>query len=186
VPRSEQRPPPLYRSLLGDRFELLPERVRELHDLTEQTVWVGRADVERGRSWVARTVADLLSLPPDGKDQSLGISFMPDNGREEWTRWFGTRTFGSVQFERDGLLAERIGATCLLSAPEASEEGLAMRLHGVRVFGIPLPRFLHPRVRTFEREQDGVYQFEAEAHLPLVGLLVRYTGWLESAEVPNA
>ena len=89
-------------------------------------------------------LAELLSLPPDGKDQPLGVSFIPDNGREEWMRWFGTRTFGSVQFERDGLLAERIGATCLLSAPEASEEGLAMRLHGVRVLGIPLPPGLWP------------------------------------------
>lgn len=180
------RPPALYRSLLGDRFDILPARVRELHDLTEQAVWVGRADVERGRSWVARTVAELLSLPPDGKDQPLGVSFMPDNGQEAWTRWFGTRTFGSVQFERDGLLAERIGATCLFSALEASEEGLALRLQEVRVLGIRLPRMLHPRVRTFESEQDGRYRFEAEAHLPLAGLLVRYAGWLETAEVPSA
>jgi hypothetical protein len=186
VPRGERRYLALYRSLLGARFEELPAPVRELHDLTEPAVWIGRADVERGSSWVARTLADLLSLPPDGKDQPLGVSFVPVNGREEWTRWFGTRTFGSVQFEHDGLLAERIGPTCLLSALEASEEGLALTLHGVRVLGIPLPRFLHPRVRTIERQQDGIYWFEAEAHLPLAGLLVRYTGWLERSETPSA
>jgi hypothetical protein len=33
-------------------------------------------------------------------------------------------------------------------------------------------------VRTFESERDGRYSFEVEAHLPLVGLLVRYSGWL--------
>jgi hypothetical protein len=187
VPDSGRRSVALYRSLLGARFDALPYCVRELHDLTEPAVWIGRADVERGRSWLARTVADLLSLPPDGKDQPLGVSFVPVDGREEWTRWFGTRTFASVQFERHGLLAERIGATTLLSVPEASEEGLGLKLHGVRVLGIPLPRMLHPRVRTFESEQDGLYRFEAEAHLPRVGLLVRYTGWLErAAETPSA
>jgi hypothetical protein len=186
VPGGERRSLALYRSLLGERFDVLPERVRELHDLTEPAVWIGRADVERGRSWLARTVADLLSLPPDGKDQPLGVSFVPVDGREEWTRWFGTRTFRSVQSDRNGLLVERIGATSLLSALEASEAGLALRLHGVRVLGIPLPGFLHPCVRTFESEREGLYRFEAESHLPFAGLLVRYTGWLERSEVPNA
>jgi hypothetical protein len=49
----------------------------------------------------------------------------------------------------------------------------------VRFLGVPLPRRLHPRVRTLESERDGRYRFEVEAHLPLLGLLVRYTGWLE-------
>ena len=44
---------------------------------------------------------------------------------------------------------------------------------------MPLPRALHPVVRTFEREQGGRYHFEVEAHLPLFGLLIRYAGWLE-------
>jgi hypothetical protein len=55
---------PLYRRLLGARFDALPARARELHDVTETSVWIGRADVERGRSWAARAVATLFSLPP--------------------------------------------------------------------------------------------------------------------------
>ena len=165
---------------------MLPARVRELHDLTEPAVWIGRADVERGRSWVARVLATLFSLPPDGKDQPLRVSFVPGNGQEQWTREFGARTFRSVQFESSGLLSERIGMSCLISALEASPDGLALRLQGMRVLGISLPRALHPRVRTFESEQDGRYRFEAEAHLPAVGLLVRYAGWLGRAAAPSA
>jgi hypothetical protein len=56
----------------------------------------------------------------------------------------------------------------------------------VRVLSIPLPRRLHPCVRTFENQRDGRYRFEVEAHLPLVGLLVRYAGWLERAAGPSA
>ena len=72
-----QQDPSLYRGLLGARFDVLPARVRELHDVTETAIWVGRADVERGRAWFARLVAALLSLPPDGRDQRLQVSFEP-------------------------------------------------------------------------------------------------------------
>ena len=179
MPDSGRRAPALYRTLLGDRFEVLPARVRELHDLTEPAVWTGRADVERGRSWVARVAAAVFSLPPDGADQPLSVSFTPGNGQEIWTRRFGARTFCSVQLESNGRLCERVGLVCLVSTLEASADGLALRLRELRVLGIPLPRILHPRVHTFECEKGGRYRFEAEAHLPLAGLLVRYAGWLE-------
>jgi Domain of unknown function (DUF4166) len=176
----------LYRTLLGALFDVLPVRVREVHDVTETSVWLGRADVECGPSWIARAVATLFSLPPDGSNQPLRVRFEPGGGREAWTRAFGTRKFRSVQFQSDEWLAERVGAVTLLSALEASPDGLALRLRGVHVLGIALPRWLHPCVRTFETERDGRYRFEVEAHLPLVGLLVRYAGWLERAVGPSA
>jgi Domain of unknown function (DUF4166) len=181
-----QQEPSLYRGLLGARFDVLPARVRELHDVTETAVWVGRADVERGRAWFARMVAALLSLPPDGRDQRLQVSFEPDAGREVWTRAFGAHQFRSVQFRSDGLLGERIGAVSAVSALDASDEGLTLHLRKVLVLGIALPRGLHPSMRTFESQRDGRYRFEVEVHLPVGGLLVRYAGWLERAGSPSA
>ena len=64
---------------------------------------------------------------------------------------------------------------------DASPAGLALVLTGVRFLGVPLPRLLHPAVRTMESERGGRYCFEVEAILPLFGLLVRYSGWLEKA-----
>ena len=80
--------------------------------------------------------------------------------------------------------ASEIGTSCLVFALDASAEGLALRLLDVLVLGIPMPRMLHPRVRTFESERDGRYRFEARRTCRLVGLLVRYAGWLERADVP--
>ena len=174
----------LYRRLLGVRFDALPARVRELHDVTGTAVWVGRADVERGASLASRLLAALFSLPPDGKDQPLRVTFEPHSGREIWTRAFGARQFRSVQFEKHGLLRERVGPSCLVFALDASADGLALRLLDVLVLGIPLPRMLHPCVRTMESEKDGRYRFEVSSHLPLGGLLVRYAGWLDRADVP--
>lgn len=181
-----QRDVALYRRLLGARFEVLPAQVRELHDVTETAVWVGRADVERGSSGVSRLLAKLFSLPPDGKDQALRVMFEPRDGGEVWTRAFGAREFRSVQFERRGLLRERVGPSCLVFTLDVSAEGLALRLLDVLVLGIPMPRMLHPCVRTLESEKDGRYRFEVSSHLPLIGLLVRYAGWLERAEAASS
>jgi hypothetical protein len=169
---------PLYRRLLGARFDALPARVRELHDLTAPATWNGRADVERGTSWVARTAAALCSFPSAGRDQPLSVTFAPDRGRETWTRRFGDKVFPSLQYERGGYLFERVGPNSLIFTLDASLDGLALILTGVRLLGVPVPRLLHPAVRTLESEQDGRYHFEVEATLPVFGLLVRYSGWL--------
>ncbi len=177
---------PLYRRLLGARFDALPPRVRELHDVAALSCWVGRADVERGSGLAARVVARLLGLPPEARDQELSVTFAPVEGREIWTRAFGASVFRSVQEEQDGLLRERTGPVAFLFALEASGEGLVLILRGVCVLGVPLPRFAHPSIRTFEGERDERYRFEVEGSLPLVGLVVRYAGWLERAGPASA
>jgi hypothetical protein len=170
---------PLYRRLLGQRFEQLPARVRELHDVTGASVWTGRANVERGRSRLSNLVATLFGLPPAGRDQALEVSFMPDGGTELWTRRFGSALFRSLQYERGGLLNERVGPSTFVFALATSADGMALKLQAVRFLGVLLPRFLAPAVFTFESEREGHYHFEVEASLPLLGRIVRYEGWLE-------
>lgn len=172
---------PLYRRLLGERFEVLPQRVRELHDVRKVEVWTGRADVARGGSVLSRLVATAFGLPPEGRDQPLEVTFLPDGGTELWTRRFGDAVFRSLQYERSGLLRERVRFATFVFALDASTDGLSLRLKGVRLLGLPLPMFLAPSVSTFESERHGRYRFEVEAGLPLLGRIVRYAGWLERA-----
>ena len=169
---------PLYRRLLGERFEQLPARVRELHDVTDTSVWAGRADVERGRSTLNRMVATLFGLPPAGQDQTLRVTFEVAGDREIWSRAFGDAVFRSVQYEHGGLLRERVGPSTFVFRWTRQEMGWRWKLQGVRFLGVPLPRFMSPSVCTFESERDGRYHFEVEAALPLLGRLVRYVGWL--------
>jgi hypothetical protein len=170
---------PLYRRLLGPRFDLLPARVRELHDLTATSAWSGRADVERGASWASRLVAALSGLPPAGQDQPLRVIFEVDGDHERWLRTFGPRTFPSIQFDQNGLLVERMGPVAVTFALAASAEGLALGVLRIRFLGLPIPALFFPRVRTFESERGGRYCFEIDTHLPVFGLLIRYAGWLE-------
>lgn len=174
--------PSLYPRLLGDRFHELPAPVARLHRLDGVAVWTGRADVRRGHNPVARIIAMVCRLPADGADQPLEVVFTPDGrGGETWERHFGRRRFVSHQSERGDLIAERVGPVTLHLRPEASADGLNLRLVGARLLGLPLPSVLLPEVRTRESAgADGRYNFAVEAHLPLFGLLVAYAGWLTS------
>ena len=131
---------PLYRRLLGERFEQLPARVRELHDVAGTSVWTGRADVERGRSLPSRMVATLFGLPPAGRDQALRVTF-------EWTATgksgrarSATRCSARCSTNAAACCNERVGPSTFVFALETSAEGMALKLHGVRFLGVPLPR----------------------------------------------
>jgi len=77
------------------------------------------------------------------------------------------------------LADEPAGATHGEVGPGAADPGLSWRLVRVRALGLPLPSGWFAGVRAREFERDGRYHFDVAAQLPVVGLLVRYRGWLE-------
>jgi Domain of unknown function (DUF4166) len=171
----------VYRRALGLAFDYLPSQVRALHDVTTSVTWAGRADVVRGETLAARAIATLFGLPPAGLDQPLSVTFGPIDGAEVWTRTFGAETFVSTQRAVDGVIHETVGACVLVLRPNAGPDDLTLTLERASLLGVPLPRFLLPKVRTREFERDGFYWFEVEARVPAFGLLVRYRGWLHRA-----
>ena len=171
----------LYRRLLGGRFEELPAQVQALHDVTAPCTWVGRADVERGDNIASRRLATMFGLPPAGRDLPLSVTFTPRGEAEIWTRTFGSKTFASTQFAAHCELRERVGPVLLHMTLQPDATGLSLALVAGRLFGVPLPRWLLPRIRTRESERDDRYRFEVEAVMPVLGRLVRYDGWLERA-----
>jgi hypothetical protein len=52
-----------------------------------------------------------------------------------------------------------------------------MRILGLR---LPLRWFAHVRARC--GEEQGRYRFDVSARLPLIGLVVAYSGWLEPVD----
>lgn len=178
---------PLYRRVLGEAFVQLPDPVRALHDVTHASLWVGRADVERGRTVAARLIAWATRLPPSGRDVALSVTFTPDaHGGETWRRAFGSRTFRSHQRAGNGGILERIGPTTILLAPRVAADGLRLEAKRLWVLGVPMPGILVPQVATREHDDGGRYRFEVAAHVRGLGLLVRYTGWLEPRPVTSA
>jgi hypothetical protein len=71
------------------------------------------------------------------------------------------------------------GAAGDTAESETDDPGLSWRLVRVRALGLPLPSGWFAGVRAREFERDGRYHFDVGAQLPVVGLLVRYRGWLD-------
>ncbi len=175
--------PTLYRRILGNALDDLPEAIRDLHALEEPMTARGRAEIDRGRGLLARIVAAVIGFPKAGSDIPVEVHFDPRDGRETWRRTFAGRSFSSIQEEGTGrsahLLVERFGPLRFAMALLVEGRTLRLVLRRWTIFGIPLPLWLAPRNDAFEAEDDGRFRFHVEIGHPLTGRIVRYRGWLE-------
>jgi hypothetical protein len=170
-------PPPLYARIMGAAFDRLPPAVRRLHDICRDSGAEGEGRVERGRGLIARAVAAAMRFPPEGL-WPLHVAFAERGGTERWTRDFGGHRFASELSRDDGRIVERFGPLRFAFELPSGPEGLEMRLRAWSVLGIPLPLGLAPRIGAREWEEEGRFRFAVTASLPLIGEIVRYSGWL--------
>jgi hypothetical protein len=173
---------PLYRRLLGEAWDSLPEPLRRLHDLKGEMIAEGMAAVDRGGGIAARLIAALFRFPKVGRDVPVIVSFRARDGREFWRRDFAGRGFESSQEEGGGrferLLCERFGPFAFGLALVVDNARLRLVVRRWSAFGLPLPLAFVPRGDTFESAEDGRFNFHVEIGHPLTGLIVRYRGWL--------
>lgn len=174
----------LYKTLLGDAFDRLPATIREMHSGVARAA--GRADIEYGQSPLARTICRLAKFPEAGRDVPAEVRFDVLPKGERWTRSFNGQSFQTELLNDRGsptpYLIEKFGPLHFRLRVVAHADGVDLTPEGVRLFGLPLPRFLCPEAIGMERERDGRYWFDVSVRFPLVGDVVRYQGWLETIE----
>jgi hypothetical protein len=177
----------VYASVLGTAFDTLPREVREMHEIAGTKIARGRASVKRGRNILSRLVGRMMGFPAAAEDVPVEVRFELAQGEEIWTRTFGNQSFSSRQYAGRGrwehLLCERFGPLTFAMGLVAENGRLTLMLRHWRAFGVPLPLWLCPRSDAYEASADGRFRFHVAISLPLVGLIVRYQGWL--AEDPN-
>ena len=171
-------PAPVYRQVMGPRFDALPPAVRAMHDVLSEAGAAGRADVERGLHLLARLAARLFGFPPEGRAVPVHVGFFEDARGLRWERDFAGRRFASRAQAADGLLEERFGPLRFRFELRSEPNGLSMHLQGWSVGPLPLPRALAPGGTAREWEADGRFWFDVPITLPGAGLVVRYRGWL--------
>jgi hypothetical protein len=177
---------PLYRVLLGEEWDRLPAAVAALHDVSGDLAASGRADIVRGKGLLAWFAASLAGFPDAAEQTEITVQFAARNGVERWTRRFGGKVFRSTQcaVRRGGdigpalLLAEDLGPFRILTEPVIENNRLLLKVRGWRLAGLPLPMMLAPDGLVYEEERDGRFHFHVEVRAPLIGLIVRYTGWM--------
>lgn len=170
-------PSPLYIRLMGWRFAELPQTLQAMHSVQADQGAAGEGRVERGRGRIARLIGAIMRMPPAGA-YPVHVHFDVRDGRETWTRDFGGHRFRSELSDWGGVLAERFGPLRFGFALPSDAAGLRMEFVRWSVFGIRLPRWLGPRIDARESQQEGRFRFEVEVRVPLIGMIVRYTGWL--------
>lgn len=180
---TEEAGRPLFRRVLGDAWECLPEPVKAMHDNLAPRMVTGEARVERGGNPLARLVASMVGFPREAEHVPLTVSFDVVAGKEIWRRNFGGRVFHSSQnIGRGGsqwLLCEKFGLLAFGLALVVSEGRLEFIVRNWRLAGLPLPLWLAPQSRACETAENGRFRFDVEIAHPLIGRIVRYSGWLE-------
>jgi len=180
--RDDRVEAPIYRKVLGDAFETLPEQVQLLHNSQKARRWSGVATVTRGPGLFAGLFSALFGFPKSAQDIPVTVDFAPKDGGELWTRTFGKTVFSSLQKEGMGrdkhLITEKFGAVTVSLAAVITGEKLMLIPRRWSMFGIPLPRFLLPGGNSHETQQDGKFVFDVEMALPFFGLIVAYKGTL--------
>ena len=179
-PEAQARP--LYRRLLEDAWDTLPEPIRQMHDLTDNLVAKGSARVQRGRGLSARLIAGMVGFPHTGSDVPVEVSFEARLGCEHWRRTFNSRSFSSTQEAGRGrfehLLCERFGPFVFGMALVIEGGRMRLVLRRWTFLGVPMPVAWAPFGTIYEEVDNGRFCFHVEIRHPLTGLIVEYRGWL--------
>lgn len=179
-------PDSVFKTLLGTAWHDLPPPLQRLHDGRDIQRWSGSANVERGTHWLAHAIANVFGFPASTDAQltvPIQVDITPDTSNEIWTRTFGKRSFhstlcaGKGHYER--LLTERFGPLTFALALVWTDGKLHYKVRNWQLLGVPMPNWLAPSGNTYESAGGERFCFHIEIRLPLVGLIVKYVGWLE-------
>ena len=169
----------VYRQVLGHDFHLLASELQRFHSMQGRVELSGRFTVQGPHSAAGRLMSAMFALPKTTVETAFKFELHAGSRQETWRRHFPGRLMVSRMRAGAGVLVERFGPINFHFRLQADQGQLNMLLQSVTVFGIPSPKFLMPTVRAQETGAQGKLHFSVSAHLPLVGLLAEYRGYLD-------
>nr|WP_269783336.1 DUF4166 domain-containing protein [Marinibactrum halimedae] len=135
----------------------------------------GEASVHRGNR-LAQWICHLFGMPPEAKACRLIVTGHHDANIMLWNRYFDDYPMNSYFYKCGDYIIERLGPIHLLMKLDVNEGALTYSLEKTRILGIPIPRWMAPRVYAVEQQVNDKYRFSVDVSIPLVGHLVGYLG----------
>ncbi|MCB8819059.1 DUF4166 domain-containing protein [Microvirga rosea] len=180
--RAESWPcaPSLLGRTLGSDTKHLPALIRRIHG-SQPIRLIGRASVEAARNPIARILARAFGFPRTSSDLPAEVCLKPKGSFEIWTRRFGQTIFHSKLWSegQPRCLYERFGPFRFELAIEPCPDGFGLTVTGWHMGFLSLPLSFAPKASALTSvDSQDRYRFDVAITLPLVGPLVRYTGWL--------
>lgn len=169
----------VFRQVLGPDFNLLASELQRFHSLAGRFELSGKLTVKGPHSIAGRLMSAMFALPKTTTETNFKFELEASAKQEIWRRHFPGRLMVSKMRVGAGVLVERFGPIEFHFRLQADQGQLNMLLQSVTVFGIPSPRLLMPKMRAQETGAQGKLHFSVSAHLPLVGLLAEYRGYLD-------
>ena len=166
----------LYRRILGDQFEVLPQVLRQFHDAAEGGRASGTFQVERGDGLIRNTIASLLGLPKAGRDVPVRLEVKVDGDRERWIRHFPGLTLASTQWAEGSMLMESFGLSSFASAIVVDRASLRYEFRRAWFAGFALPAWLSPYVDGRVRADDTGWEVTVHVFAPFLGEILHYEG----------
>ena len=128
-------------------------------------------------------------MPPESDAARMRLQIEGGPEREVWRRWFESHEMITTQYEGPGgALIERAGLVELRLALTVSGGALVYRQTGARLrlgpLALPIPAAIAPRVSAKEAPGDveGRMSVLVVTTLPVIGELLRYSGWIAVQE----
>lgn len=185
------RPVSPFVAALGVRFARLPAETRRVHAPAPVLTMTGEADVEGAATAIGRFLARAFGFPPAGRRVPLRVVIEADadansDGGERWTRIYSDQAMRSRMTAPDPLretVEERFGPFRFTLALTPDARGIDMRLAEWAIGPVKMPRWLAPRIAAREDAAGGRHLFDVSVAAPLLGTLVRYRGWLDTADL---
>ncbi|GLQ34706.1 hypothetical protein GCM10007939_09890 [Amylibacter marinus] len=174
---------PLYRQILEDSYDTLPESIQTLHDLDDRMEFKGQVEITSPHKRLNRMIARLFRFPTQSGEMPATVRFQRNvDGSERWSRDFNGHKFHSVQSKGCGkskhLIEERFGPITVALALVIKDQKLHLIARHWNILGIPMPRFCMPNGKAVEYQHNKKFHFDVEIRLPFIGRLVHYKGWL--------
>lgn len=171
-------------SWFGKSFHELHPKLQNLH--RAGGVLEGEVEIGIGSGmahFLGLRLASKLGIPTHLNHCPFRVEITHRPGSLGWSRRFGTTATMQSEFAPqgcypDGHWLERTGDITLELGVLIKEGSWFWVQRGVRFRGWSIPLFILPRTTAYKRINDEQYEFSVEFHLPILGRLLWYRGFL--------
>ncbi|MFY0619459.1 DUF4166 domain-containing protein [Shimia sp.] len=173
---------PQFEIAFGEKWNDLPNKIKELHCVADLEVFTGEARVTRDGGLLAQWVARLFGFPKATERCAVRVTKTRTDKDEIWERDFaGQRFLSRCRLAPEpGRFRERFGPFQFEMDLTVMDGVVGMPVRKGWFLGLRMPRWLLPISETREFVADGCFHFDVSLAAPLgVGAIVRYQGWLE-------
>jgi Domain of unknown function (DUF4166) len=169
----------LYRRILGDKFDALPEVLKRFHSASGTSDARGTFRVKRGSGYLRNLVATVVGMPRAGENVPVQLEVVAQEDCEIWLRHFPGQTLKSVQWARGHLLIEGFGFGSFSSTLELRGSRVVYVFGRAWFLGVPVPRGLAPFVDGYVDAGERGWLVVVHIFVPFLGEILHYEGWVE-------